>query len=625
MIGIKFGCQNTVICYGKIKDSSKNKNILNILDFENTILINEQGNRNLASIIQFKETNRLYGENTILEIRKYYLSSFQNLPRLIGFNYDLKINEKETKYFITNENYDKENNLFYFEHNNKKIKLKGDFIVNAYMSFLKNYIFLKSQITTHHLIVITVPDYFTLYQKETFKLINKSIGLEDSLIINESTALNIQYGFSNYANFFYENNDEKYVIFIDSGYSKTSFILSKFTESNFEVIDIDNIIFLGGRDFNNKIYKHLLENFQKENNIELKENGRLKLRLMESIEKARKNLTCNKEINIYIESFYEDYDLNYLLKKEEFEKLIEEELIIFKTRFQKFWNKFKQKNKLYKIEIAGQLMRTPILQNIVFELTQIPISKTIIIDECLSIGAFYYAVFSCEKKQFEKVQLIYSHNIYTINYSIENSQKYPFILKGELIPNKNKIFLGDILNISNKDEITIDFDYDENDIQDIGFKDYNICSFTIDIFNLKKKYENQKKFFLEYEIHEDNSFDIQLFYKNNNNKNIYLNQYLKRKEKGLFLNQNEKDKILEEFTKNENEFGLIDENFDKFLTKKNEVEKELYSIKNNIKNNEDLLKKFELLERTLTKTKNIESIQKIEEEIHSLSKQQNNK
>ena len=625
MIGIKFGCQNTVICYGKIKDSSKNKNILNILDFENTILINEQGNRNLASIIQFKETNRLYGENTILEIRKYYLSSFQNLPRLIGFNYDLKINEKETKYFITNENYDKENNLFYFEHNNKKIKLKGDFIVNAYMSFLKNYIFLKSQITTHHLIVITVPDYFTLYQKETFKLINKSIGLEDSLIINESTALNIQYGFSNYANFFYENNDEKYVIFIDSGYSKTSFILSKFTESNFEVIDIDNIIFLGGRDFNNKIYKHLLENFQKENNIELKENGRLKLRLMESIEKARKNLTCNKEINIYIESFYEDYDLNYLLKKEEFEKLIEEELIIFKTRFQKFWNKFKQKNKLYKIEIAGQLMGTPILQNIVFELTQIPISKTIIIDECLSIGAFYYAVFSCEKKQFEKVQLINSYNMYTINYSIENSQKYPFILKGELIPNKNKIFLGDILNISNKDEITIDFDYDENDIQDIGFKDYNICSFTIDIFNLKKKAENQKKFFLEYEIHEDNSFDIQLFYKNNNNKNIYLNQYLKRKEKGLFLNQNEKDKILEEFTKNENEFGSIDDNFDKFLTKKNEVENKLYSIKNNIKNNEDLLKKFELLERTLTKTKNIESIQKIEEEIHSLSKQQNNK
>ena len=275
MIGIKFGCQNTVICYGKIKDSSKNKNILNILDFENTILINEQGNRNLASIIQFKETNRLYGENTILEIRKYYLSSFQNLPRLIGFNYDLKINEKETKYFITNENYDKENNLFYFEHNNKKIKLKGDFIVNAYMSFLKNYIFLKSQITTHHLIVITVPEYFTLYQKETFKLINKSIGLEDSLIINESTALNIQYGFSNYANFFYENNDEKYVIFIDSGYSKTSFILSKFTESNFEVVDIDNIIFLGGRDFNNKIYKHLLENFQKENKwkIKIKING----------------------------------------------------------------------------------------------------------------------------------------------------------------------------------------------------------------------------------------------------------------------------------------------------------------------------------------------------------------
>ncbi len=544
--------------------------------FKTHVLLSDVSKRVFPSQICYSDSHRLYGDTASALMKKFKDSSYFNLSRLIGFDDSVQFYQEELNNFFSYGFYNRESKKFKgCPTLNEEITSTN--IIADYLSLINQFFFEKQinkeENVSYDYTTISVPDYFTEDHKQELKLICEAIGMKDVRIINESSAITMYYGYTKYSDLFGNGNKidptiEKNILFIDIGYSKTSFILSKFTKSNFEVVDIDNIIFLGGRDFNNKIYKHLLENFQKENNIELKENGRLKLRLMESIEKARKNLTCNKEINIYIESFYEDYDLNYLLKKEEFEKLIEEELIIFKTRFQKFWNKFKQKNKLYKIEIAGQLMRTPILQNIVFELTQIPISKTIIIDECLSIGAFYYAVFSCEKKQFEKVQLINSYNMYTINYSIENSQKYPFILKGELIPNKNKIFLGDILNISNKDEITIDFDYDENDIQDIGFKDYNICSFTIDIFNLKKKAENQKKFFLEYEIHEDNSFDIQLFYKNNNNKNIYLNQYLKRKEKGLFLNQNEKDKILEEFTKNENEFGSIDDNFDKFLTKK---------------------------------------------------------
>ena len=361
MIGINFGCQKTTICNGVLKNEILNKKKFNNKDFEINLLMNSQGDRCISSIIQFKETNRLYSENTKLGIKRYYLSSFHDLPRFIGFIYDLEINNKEIKYFNTDENYDKKNHLFFFTLNKKKIELKAEFIVNSFLSHLKQFIILDSKIEVSHFI-ISIPDYYSLYQKESLKLILKSIGIEKNYVtlINESTALTLQYGYTNYYEFFNENENEKYVIFIDAGHSKTSFILSKFTKNYFEVIDVDNIIFFGGRDFNYKIYKRCLEIINKENNEIIKETGKMKLKLMEVIEKERKNLTVNNEVTLHVDSIYNDYDLIYLLKREEFEKLIEDEINLFKDRFQKFYNKIKNKEKLFRIEIAGQLMRTTI-------------------------------------------------------------------------------------------------------------------------------------------------------------------------------------------------------------------------------------------------------------------------
>ena len=250
MIGINFGCQKTTICNGVLKNEILNKKKFNNKDFEINLLMNSQGDRCISSIIQFKETNRLYSENTKLGIKRYYLSSFHDLPRFIGFIYDLEINNKEIKYFNTDENYDKKNHLFFFTQNKKKIELKAEFIVNSFLSHLKQFIILDSKIEVNHFI-ISIPDYYSLYQKESLKLILKSIGIEENYVtlINESTALTLQYGYTNYYEFFNENENEKYVIFIDAGHSKTSFILSKFTKNYFEVIDNDNIIFFWGKRF----------------------------------------------------------------------------------------------------------------------------------------------------------------------------------------------------------------------------------------------------------------------------------------------------------------------------------------------------------------------------------------
>ena len=621
MIGINFGCQKTTICNGVLKNEILNKKKFNNKDFEINLLMNSQGDRCISSIIQFKETNRLYSENTKLGIKRYYLSSFHDLPRFIGFIYDLEINNKEIKYFNTDENYDKKNHIFFFTQNKKKIELKAEFIVNSFLSHLKQFIILDSKIEVSHFI-ISIPDYYSLYQKESLKLILKSIGIEENYVtlINESTALTLQYGYTNYYEFFNENENEKYVIFIDAGHSKTSFILSKFTKNYFEVIDVDNIIFFGGRDFNYKIYKRCLEIINKENNEIIKETGKMKLKLMEVIEKERKNLTVNNEVTLHVDSIYNDYDLIYLLKREEFEKLIEDEINLFKDRFQKFYNKIKNKEKLFRIEIAGQLMRTPILQKVINDIIDIKISKTIIIDEIHCIGSSLFGNFFVNNLQYGNLNMIKSYNMYTIYYSIENSVKYPFIKKGDFIPSKDKIMLGNIINNDNKPILQIDFSYDEDEMKEIGLKDLNICSYIININNIINIYGIKKefKFFLECEIFIDNSFNAKLYCKDTNE---YLNNYIKREEKGFFLTEKQKDEYLTTFTSLESDFGLLDFNFDSYTTKKNNLETRLYAIKYKVKNNKELYKKCINLEKSFNRT-NV-NISNIEQEINSIENEYN--
>ncbi len=133
LIAINIGSQTTKFSSGSLK-AKKNK--YKTKDFQINILLNDITDRNLPSVIQYKEINRLFGGSTKLGYRKYNLSTFNNLSRLIGFIYKLKINDEETKYFITKDNYNKEEGTFNFSFNEKEYKLFGDNIVCSFLSKL---------------------------------------------------------------------------------------------------------------------------------------------------------------------------------------------------------------------------------------------------------------------------------------------------------------------------------------------------------------------------------------------------------------------------------------------------------------------------------------------------------
>jgi molecular chaperone DnaK (HSP70) len=328
-----------------------------------------------------------------------------------------KINQEEQKYCIKN-NYDKEKGTFKFELNKIPYEITGDDCVCSYLKKLDEKIKTKLKTDEKQTYIFSVPDYYTYYQKVALKIILQSLKLDNEYpFINESTALTMYYGYLNYKEF---TNENKYVIFVDIGHSKTSFILSEFTKNEFIVKEVENIPFLGGRDFNDRIFEKCLNQYQIENNQNLEVNGRKKVRLYEEIEKARKTLTINDSSTINVDALDGENDFSYEITKEEFEKLIKSEIEKFKNGFELFYNKVK-KYPIWRIEMGGQLMRTPILEEIIYKISNIKLSKTIALDECHSLGTLLYTLFIIQGKKFEHLNNVLSYNnnylIYHINHA----------------------------------------------------------------------------------------------------------------------------------------------------------------------------------------------------------------
>jgi molecular chaperone DnaK len=140
--------------------------------------------------------------------------------------------------------------------------------------------------------VITVPAYFNDAQRQATKDAGKIAGLEVLRIINEPTAAALAYGLDKKAN--------KKIAVYDLGGGTFDVSILELGDGVFEVKSTNGDTFLGGEDFDNTIVKYLLNEFKKENGIDLKSDKLALQRLKEAAEKAKIELssTTQTEINL---------------------------------------------------------------------------------------------------------------------------------------------------------------------------------------------------------------------------------------------------------------------------------------------------------------------------------------
>jgi molecular chaperone DnaK len=138
--------------------------------------------------------------------------------------------------------------------------------------------------------VITVPAYFNDAQRQDTKNAGAIAGLNVLRIINEPTAASLAYGLD-------RKKEEKIAVY-DLGGGTFDISILEIGEGVFEVKSTNGDTYLGGDDFDLKVMDYLVDEFKKENGIDLKKDKMALQRLKEAAEKAKIELSTALETEI---------------------------------------------------------------------------------------------------------------------------------------------------------------------------------------------------------------------------------------------------------------------------------------------------------------------------------------
>jgi molecular chaperone DnaK len=139
--------------------------------------------------------------------------------------------------------------------------------------------------------VITVPAYFNDSQRQATKDAGTIAGLNVARIINEPTAAALAYGID-------KTDKEIKVLVYDLGGGTFDVSILDLADGTFEVLSTNGDTHLGGDDFDNVIVDWIVEQFKKDNAIDLRQDKLAMQRIKEAAEKAKKDLSATMQTQI---------------------------------------------------------------------------------------------------------------------------------------------------------------------------------------------------------------------------------------------------------------------------------------------------------------------------------------
>jgi len=232
--------------------------------------------------------------------------------------------------------------------------------------------------------IITVPAYFDDIQRQATRDAGKIAGLTVERIINEPTSAALAYGFD-------KNKNEKVAVY-DLGGGTFDITILEINDGVFEVLSTSGNTFLGGEDFDQRIIDWLVETFQKENKIDLREDRLALQRLKEGAERAKCELSSVSETTINLPFIAADPSgpkhINIVLSRTKFEELVADLVESSVEPCQKaLWDAKLQPGDIDKVILVGGQTRSPIITKTVTELFGKAPSTEINPDEVVAMGA----------------------------------------------------------------------------------------------------------------------------------------------------------------------------------------------------------------------------------------------
>ncbi len=272
VIGIDLGTTNSCVA---IMDGSQPR-----------IIENSEGARTTPSIVAYTDNERLVGQAAKRQAVTNATNTIFAVKRLIGRRHDDPViikDQKNMPYKIVNGG-----------NGDAWVEARGEKFSPAQVSAV---ILQKMKETAEAYLgetvtqaVITVPAYFNDAQRQATKDAGKIAGLEVLRIINEPTAAALAYGL--------DRKESKTIAVYDLGGGTFDITILEIDDGLFEVKSTNGDTFLGGEDFDMRIVNYLVDEFKKDNGVDLSLDKMALQRLKEAAEKAKIELSSANQTEI---------------------------------------------------------------------------------------------------------------------------------------------------------------------------------------------------------------------------------------------------------------------------------------------------------------------------------------
>ncbi|MDC3360130.1 molecular chaperone DnaK [Candidatus Thioglobus sp.] len=257
------------------------------------IIENSEGNRTTPSIIAYpKDSDEiLVGQSAKRQAVTNPENTLYAIKRLIGRRFDEEAVQKDID-LVPYKIIKAKNGDAWVEVKGKKMAAPeiSARVIQKMKQTAEDY--LGSEVTEA---VITVPAYFNDSQRQATKDAGKIAGLTVKRIINEPTAAALAYGVDK------DTGDKKVAVYdLGGGTFDVSIIEMEDIdgEKHFEVLSTNGDTFLGGEDFDHRIINYLVEEFKKEQGLDLSKDAMALQRLKEAAEKAKIELSSSEQTEV---------------------------------------------------------------------------------------------------------------------------------------------------------------------------------------------------------------------------------------------------------------------------------------------------------------------------------------
>ncbi len=321
------------------------------------IIANAEGARTTPSVVAFtKSGERLIGEPAKRQAVTNSDKTISSIKRHMGTDFRIKIDDKRYS--------PQEISAMVLQ------KLKTD--AESYLG---------EKVTEA---VITVPAYFNDAQRQATKDAGKIAGLDVKRIINEPTAAALAYGL--------DNEHEQKIMVYDLGGGTFDVSIIEIGDGVIEVLATSGDNRLGGDDFDERVTRYMVDEFKKNEGVDLSTDKMAMQRLREAAEKAKIELSSATTTNINLPFITatsdgpKHFDMN--LTRAKFDELtsdlVERTVVPVQNALR---DAGISASELKKVLLVGGSTRTPAVQDKVKQLTGQEASKSLNPDECVALGA----------------------------------------------------------------------------------------------------------------------------------------------------------------------------------------------------------------------------------------------